>query len=128
MERADAQQLAILADEPGAAPEWMGGRREDRLIEQIFPVTREFLLADDARDHRLFAIAASDDDGIAQFRLARATELQRRQAEPVERLHEPKAGLLIEGERVGRDDAAVCAGEPDALRLGDEIADGQNKP
>ena len=50
-------QLAVRPDQPGAAPERMRGRGEDRLVEMIFPIAGEFLLGDDARAHRLLAAA-----------------------------------------------------------------------
>src|SRR6185437_202386 len=62
IERADAEQLAVAADEPGAAPEGMRRRGEDRGVQQVFPVAREFLRADDAGAHRLAASAGGEDD------------------------------------------------------------------
>jgi len=47
LKRADADQLAAIRDQSGAAPIRMGRIGEDRLIKQIFPVTGELLLVGD---------------------------------------------------------------------------------
>src|SRR5579862_7537898 len=76
MERADAEELSVLADQAGAAPERMSGRREQRLLQPILPISREFLLADNPGAQRLRAAASGDDHRIAQLRLARPAKLQ----------------------------------------------------
>src|SRR6516225_7824366 len=53
MERADAEKLAVPADEAGASPMGVGGGGEDRLLQEIFPVARELFLADDLGAERL---------------------------------------------------------------------------
>ena len=112
---------------PGAAPELMGGRGEDRLVEKIFPIAGEFLLADNHRAHRFCPGAGGDRHRIAELGLARAAELERRAIQVAERLDEAEAGLRIDGKRVSRGDPAFSVGEPDMLGLGDQIPDRQHK-
>ncbi len=106
----------------------MGRRREERLVEQIFPVTGEFLLRDDAGAHGLLPIAARKEDRIAQPGVAGLAEFHRRQIERAQGLHQAEAAFLIVGKRMGGGDPAGRVGQPYAFRLGDQIADGQNKP
>ncbi len=80
-----------------AAPphEGWAGRDEDRLVEQIFPVSREFLLADDGRGDGV-AGTIGEDDSVAQPGLPGIDELERRQIErQLQRLDEPEAGFLV---------------------------------
>jgi hypothetical protein len=72
--------------------------------------------------------AARQDRWIVQFRRTRAAELERRKAETAQSLHETETRFLIIGERMGLRDAPIRAGQPNAFRLGDEIADRQNEP
>ena len=129
MKRADADERAVAGDERGAAPVGMGGAGEDRLVEEIFPIAGEFLLGRDPRRHRaLPAAAAGDDHALADPDPRRAAERQRRQVEPAQRLDQAEAGLLVIGQRMARDGAAVIGVDPDRLGLGDEIADGEDQP
>ena len=60
-------QVAGRADHRGAAPVRMRRRGEDRLVEDVFPVAGEFLLADDARrDRALPPARAADHDLLVQ--------------------------------------------------------------
>ena len=118
---------SVLVDRAGAAPERMGGGGEDRLVEQIFPIAGELLLADDHGADGLHARARRDDHRIAEFCLARAAKLERRAVQPVERLHEAEPAHRIDGERVSGGDAAAGVGKPDILGLHDEIADRQHE-
>lgn len=59
--------------------------------------------------------------------MAVASPIGRAGTSRAERLDEPEAGLLIEGEGVRRDDLAIPARQPDFFRLGDEIADRQHQ-
>src|SRR5256885_1238300 len=88
LQRADAEEIAGRAEQRGAAPVRMRGRGEDRLVEHVFPVAGEFLLADDARRDRALAPArAADDDLLLERRHGRIAERQRRQIELGKRLH-----------------------------------------
>ena len=53
MQRADADQAAVAADQRGAAPERMRRRGKDRAVEQVFPIAGEFLAGDDRRGDRV---------------------------------------------------------------------------
>jgi hypothetical protein len=100
---------------------------EDRFIEHVFPIAGEFLLGGDARHHRMFAATcAGHHDGIAHFGRLRLAHRQRRQFEPRQRLDQPEAGLLIVGQAVTGDRAAIRKMQPDRFRLGDEITDGEH--
>ena len=69
LQRADAQQVAAGADERRAAPVRMGGRGEDRLVQHVFPITRELLARDDARRNRALPPArARHHDALADRR------------------------------------------------------------
>src|SRR5262249_35852887 len=57
LQRADAEQLARPPDHRRAAPEWMRRRREERLVEDVFPIAGEFLLGGNARHDRMLAPA-----------------------------------------------------------------------
>src|SRR5579872_203909 len=126
-QRADAEQFAVASNQASAAPKRMRRSGENRLIEQIFPIAGELLFADNMRLDRLSPAAACDDDGIAGLHVAHPAKLQGRQVETAQRLDQAKAALLIVSQRVRRNDAAVIAGQPNALRFGDQIADGEDK-
>ena len=117
----------FAVDRAGAAPERMGGGGEDRLVEEIFPIAGELLLADHHRPDRLGSRAGRHRHLIAELRLARSSELERRTIERAQRLHQAEAGLAIDRERVSGGDAAFGVGEPDALGLHDQIADRQHQ-
>ena len=46
-QRSDAEELALARDQRGAAPGRMRRRREDRLVEQVFPAAGELALGRD---------------------------------------------------------------------------------
>ena len=52
---------------------------------------------------------------------------KRRQIDLAERLHQAEAGLLVEAERMAFHHVAVAEMQPDGLRFGDQIADGQHQ-
>ena len=112
----------------GAAPVRMGRRREDRFIEHVFPIAGEFLLGDDAGGDRVLPSAGSaNDDAFAKRGRRRLAELQRRHVEFGKRLHQPEAGLLIIAKHVAGHRPTVAQREPDRVRFGDQIADGQDQ-
>src|SRR6185436_16271234 len=51
LQRADAEQIAIRADQRSAAPVGMRRRGEDRFVDDVFPVAGKLLLGDDTRRH-----------------------------------------------------------------------------
>src|SRR5208282_5315196 len=91
MERADANQPAVAVDRAGAAPERMGGGGEQRLVEEIFPIAGELLLADNHRPNGLGSRARGDRQRIAELRFARSAEFERRAIEIAQRLDEAEA-------------------------------------
>src|SRR6185295_17527955 len=127
-QRADGEELAVGADERGAAPLRMRRGRIDRLVEHVLPVAGELALSEHrgaqrarptavARDHHVLADAAG----------ARGASRERPYAELGEGLHQPEAGGLIVAERKRRHHDALVGGEPDGARLGDEVADGEDE-
>src|SRR6516164_8576618 len=127
LQRADAQKLARASDHRSTAPERMRRRGEDRLVEHVFPIAGEFLLGGDARHHRMLASArAGDHDGIAHFGRLRLADRQRGQLDARQRLDQPEAGLLVVGQDVTGNRAAVREVQPDRFRLGDEVSDGEH--
>ena len=114
-------------DQRGAAPVRMRRRGEDRLVEHVFPIAGEFLLADDARRDRALASArARDHDLLVERDHGGVAERQGRQIELRERLHQPEAGRLVVAEHVARHHAAVIEMQPDRLGLGDQVPDGEH--
>ena len=119
----------LRADQRSAAPVGMRRRGEDRLIDHIFPVAGELLLGDDASGDRTRTSAgAADHDALADRDRAGIADRQRRQVETGQRLDQPETCRLVIGQHGAGHVAAVDQREPDRLRLGDEIADGQNQP
>ena len=78
--------------------------------------------------HGLGRCPSASTTGSPSLASAASPEIQRRQIEPAERLHQAEAGLLVIGERMGGNDAPVVARQPDLLGFGDQIADGQHQP
>ena len=124
-QRADPHQLAVAADQPAAAPERVRRGGEDRVVQHVFPIAGEFLAADHACLHRMMAAAAGGEHHlVAHLQAVGITHLERRQVEPAQRLHQAEAALLVVGQRMARHRAAIGGGDPDRLRLGDQVADG----
>ena len=106
----------------------MRGIGEDRLVQHVFPIAGEFLLGGDAAGERACAAAgAADHHAFADFRRFRGADLERRQIDLAERLHQAETGLLVEAERMALHHAAVAEMQPDRFGLGDQIADGEHK-
>ena len=127
MERADANQPAVAVDRAGAAPERMGGRREERLVEEIFPIAGELLLADDHRADGLGSRAGGDVTGSPSFVSLDRPSSSAGQSSGPSACTRPNPLSPIDGERVTGGDAAFGVGEPDVLGLHDEIADRQHE-
>jgi len=91
LERADADQLAAVRDQPGTAPIGMRGIGEDRLVQQILPVTGELLLGGDmAGDGARASACAAHHHAVADLGISRRTEWQRIEIDAAKRLHQPK--------------------------------------
>ncbi len=128
LQRADANQIARARDQRGAAPVWVRGIGEDRLVQHILPITGEFLLGGNAAGERSCATAGTaDDHAFANFRGFRGACLKRRQIDLAERLHQAKTGFLIRAKRVALHHPAVAEMQPHGVGLGDQIANGENK-
>ena len=128
LQRTDAEEIAGRADQRRAAPVGMRRRGEDRFVEHVFPITGEFLLGDDACGDRVLPPAgAAKDDALADRSRRRLPEFERRHVELGERLHQAEAGFLIVAEHVAGHRTPVAQRQPDRVRLGDQIADGQDE-
>ena len=118
--------LPRTRDQGGASPVWMRGIGEDRFVQDIFPITGEFLLGGDAAGKRARAPAGTtDDDAFADFGGLRRAELKHGQIDFTERLYQAKAGFLVEAERVTLHHAAIAKMQPYRVGFGDQIANGE---
>ena len=110
----------------GAAPVWMRGIGEDRFVQDIFPITGEFLLGGDAAGKRARAPAGTaDDDAFADFGGLRRADLKHGQIDFTERLYQAKTGFLVEAKRVTLHHAAIAKMQPYGVGFGDQIANGE---
>src|SRR5215831_11804572 len=118
LERANAEQIAGRTDQRRAAPVGMRRRREDRLVEDVFPVAGELVAIGDARRHRALATAgAADHHMLADRDGAGGTDGERRQVDAGERLDKTEAGFLVIAEEMAGNDPAVGKVEPDRFGL-----------
>ncbi len=107
----------------------MRWRGEQRIVEEIFPVAGVLAARDDLRSEAVLDAAMRDDDDIVVDRgCGRSAALEVRDLEPAQRQDQAKARDLIIGERMPRHDRAVVGRQPHTLRLGYQVADGQNQP
>ncbi len=107
----------------------MGGSGEQRLVDEVFPVSSELALVDHLGRERMPAAAVTHDNSVrAHFGARRRAELHCRQRDPAERCHEAETGDVVVGHNVRGHRGAIGSGEPDALRLCNEIADGEHEP
>jgi hypothetical protein len=128
VQRPDADQAAIPGYERGAAPERVGRRGEDRVIEHILPVTGEFLTGNDRRCYRVTPPALGrHDDAVAGADPRFGAKLRRRHRKSPERLDQTESGLLVIGQHMPRDSPANARCEPDRLGLSDQITDRQDQ-
>jgi hypothetical protein len=63
-QRTDAEQAPLAADQRRAAPLRMRGRGEQRLVEQILPVTGELALGKETCFERMRTPAMADDNHL----------------------------------------------------------------
>ena len=128
LQRADAEQIAGGSDQRGTAPIRMRRRGKDRFVEDVFPIAGEFLFGDDAgRDRALPPAEAADHHALADRGIGGLADVERGHVELGERLHQAKPGLLIVAEHMARHRTAVTERNPDRLRFGNQIADGQHQ-
>jgi hypothetical protein len=102
-------------------------RREYRLVENIFPVAGELLLADDAcRNRTLHAAGTAHNHTCADLSLRGIAEGQARKIEAAQGLQQTEAGFLVVTQHMPRGDLSTAGADPYGLRLGDQVTDGQN--
>ncbi len=105
----------------------MGRGGEDGVVQQILPVAGELLARDDAAGDRALAPArAGQDHFFTQRRVPSLGQGQHRDGQGLQRLHQAKAGGLVEAQHMARDLLAFAGGQGDVVGLGDQIADGQD--
>src|SRR5262249_35273588 len=127
LKRADAEKFTRRTDQRGAAPEGVGRRRIERVGKDVFPITGEFLARDDAGGDRMRPAArAGEDHPRTEFSGGGVAEGERWNVQFAEGLDQTEAGFLIVAEHRSADDAALAGREPDSLRLGDQVADGED--
>ena len=128
-EGADPPQRPVAPDDRRPAPVRVGGRGEDRLLQEILPVAREFPLEDDLRRHRLRDAPVSGEHHVVSLgERVGGPEGEAGHRKALERLHQGEPRLLIVGDDVGRDGDIRIVDDPHRLGLGDEIADGEDEP
>src|SRR5262249_56635217 len=126
LQRADAEEIALWSDERGAAPVRMCRRREDRLVEQVFPVAGEFLAGSDAGSDRVVASAgAGNYDRLAHHGLPRLPERQCGHVEAIQPLQQAAPTLPVVAKHMAGSDPTGGEGDPHLPGLGDQIADGE---
>ena len=116
------------SSERGAAPFRVRRRREQRLVEQVFPETGEFALGEYRGLQRVRASAMADDEDVVVFGDRRdRPALEDGPSRAAQRLDEAEARRKVVGERVALHDRSVVTGQPDRRRLGDQVADRQGQ-
>ena len=96
-EGADAEELAVLADEGGPAPEGVGGGGEDRVFQEVFPVAGELLAAGDlGGDGVAAAPGGGEDNGLAETGGGAVAQVRSPgRSTLAERLDEAETGFLV---------------------------------
>ena len=88
----------------------MGGRRKNRLIQDVLPIASEFTFIDDTRHQRLGPSAgAGYDDVIITLQRVGISEIQRRRVQVTQRLDQAEPGFVIVTHCMAHDGLAVCA-------------------
>src|ERR1700687_5830507 len=119
LQRADADQLAAVRDQPGAAPVRVRGIGKDRFVQQILPVTGELLLRGDVAGDRPRAFAcAAYHHAVADFGGSRRTQRQRIEVDAAKGLHQAEAADGIEAEGIALHHAGIAEMKPDRLGFG----------
>jgi hypothetical protein len=115
-------------DQGGAAPGRVRRRGEDRLVQEVFPVARELALGHDLDADRVGAPAGrTDDRRVLLGHVGRGAEHRRLDPKRLDRAHEPEAGLVVVGDRMGLHDASAHRGQRHLVGLRDQIADGEHE-
>ena len=100
----------------------MGRRDKNCLIQQVLPISSEFLLGHDVRLNGP-TDPVSKDDGLPYFGFCRVAEIQGGEPKLAKRLHQAKSSLLIVRKRISGKQMAVTARQPNLLSLGYQITD-----
>ena len=98
------------------------------LIDQIFPIAREFLACDDLGSERMgLPSTTPDHDLIARLQMTGIAQGQHRHPQGFERLHQTETALIIVSEHMGLHDPTLVGGQPDFFGLGNQVADGDDE-
>src|SRR5207302_467182 len=96
------------------APFGMGGRGEQRLVEQVFPIAGELALRDQACFERVRQTAVADhEDIVVDAGCGYAAASERRRVELAERDDQTETGCEIVGERMAGNRRAAVGRKPD---------------
>ena len=107
----------------------MRGRGEKRVVNQILPVTGEFLAAHHLGFHRAMPAPRCSQQGVvAHLHGITVANGNFRDVQPPERLHQAKAGFVIHGQAMARHSAAIGGGQPNAFGFHDQVAHRQHQP
>ena len=107
----------------------MGGRREQRMIEQVLPRSGEFTLGENVGLEGVGAAAVTQHDHLVADVDGRGrADGERRQVEAPERLDQAESGDEVVRERMPGDNDAAVRREPDRFGFEDQVTDGQDEP
>src|SRR5437879_181768 len=100
----------------------MWGRREQRVIEEVFPIAGEFAPGDDLRIQSVLEAAMANDDHTVTNRRRRCRPaLDRRYTEASQWKDEFETRHLIVSKGVTGNHRSVMGGEPDRFGFRNEI-------
>ena len=106
----------------------MGRGGEKGFVEHVLPVPGELAFGDDAPgDECVSATVAGKDNRIAHVARRAHAEIHGRRRQWLKGLDEPESGFLIVAEDMAGDGQALVVRDPERLRFGHQIADGQHE-
>ena len=118
----------LRVEQRRAAPLGMRRRREQGLVEQVFPIAGKLSPRENTRSQRVAASAVADDEHVVvQIGRFEVGAWNRAQVELAQRQYEPQARHLVVCKRMARNDVARMRRQPDRFRFGDQVADRQHE-
>ena len=106
----------------------MRRRRENRLIQKIFPISGKFADRDNFGFYRLSTAAGSGKNHRFAFtQISRPPDSHRLKVCFLERLDQPKTGFLIVSGDMAGNGAAFRIDQPHLRRFDNQITDGQHQ-
>jgi hypothetical protein len=127
-ERADADELAFAIDQRCPAPGRMGRRREERLVQQIFPAAGEFALPDDiGAGHHGRTTEARDQHWVAFLHVGGLAQRHRLVFERFDRAQQAEARFMVVADDVCRHGPPVVVDDFGGVGLDHQVADRQDE-